>query len=791
MHVPRSTPSPSTVPPTGTGPGPRSWTGHRAVRGAVVAAAAAGLTIAALAVPPAMAGDSHDHDGNHDHGAALERLARQTIPAGDGWGSAGAGTTGGSAASAVVTVRTWPELKAAVTGNDPKIVVVDGRIDANTDAAGAPLGCEAFAQEGYSLEQYLATYDPAVWGTDTVPSGPVEDARRASQRAHAAHVTARVGSNTTLIGAPGAQVAGAALQLVGVQNVIVRGLTLVDAHDCFPAWDPTDGAAGAWNSEYDLVTVRESTNLWIDHNDLGDGDNLDSAQPLYFGRPYQVHDGLLDITNGSDLVTVSYNRLHDHDKSMLVGSSDSRITDRGKLRITMHHNEFRNLGQRVPRVRFGQVDVYNNHYVQDAGSGIGYGYSWGVGKESHLLAEANAFSVPEGFALDRVVGRYNGTAMTETGNAVNGVVTDLLGQYNATHDPDVVQVPSWEGVLRRTVHPVAAVPRVVGQLAGPQGLGARERIVVAADGSGDATTAQGAVDLAPSGTVERVEIRFEPGTYAGRVVVDRARTDLSFVGATGDPADVVITDDRAAGTPRPEGGTWGTTGSASVTVAGAGFEARAVTFENAFDEAAHPEIRNRQAVAVKTTADRVVFHRVRFLGNQDTLYLDSPSATTPARVYVRDSWIEGDVDFVFGRATAVIEGCTIKALRRASDPSGYVFAPSTSRGFAHGFLVTGSRFVSNAGPGSYYLGRPWHPSSAPDNDPRVVVRSSWIGDFLKADPWTTMSGYDWSAGSNAEYRNWGPGAVVNADRPQLTRSQAADHEVADYLAGDDGWSPQH
>jgi pectin methylesterase-like acyl-CoA thioesterase len=120
-----------------------------------------------------------------------------------------------------------------------------------------------------------------------------------------------------------------------------------------------------------------------------------------------------------------------------------------------------------------------------------------------------------------------------------------------------------------------------------------------------------------------------------------------------------------------------------------------------------------------------------------------------------------------------------------------VFAPSTSASFSRGFLVTGSRLISNAGPGSYYLGRPWHPSSAPDNDPRVVIRGSWIGDHLKADPWTTMSGYDWNAGSNAEYRNWGPGAFVNADRPQLTDEEAADHEVADYLAGDDGWAPQH
>jgi hypothetical protein len=53
-----------------------------------------------------------------------------------------------------------------------------------------------------------------------------------------------------------------------------------------------------------------------------------------------------------------------------------------------------------------------------------------------------------------------------------------------------------------------------------------------------------------------------------------------------------------------------------------------------------------------------------------------------------------------------------------------------------------------------------------------------------------MSGYDWAEGSNAEYNNDGPGAVVNADRPQLSDAEAADHEIDDYLAGSDGWAPQ-
>ncbi|MEL7975026.1 pectinesterase family protein [Isoptericola sp. F-RaC21] len=336
----------------------------------------------------------------------------------------------------------------------------------------------------------------------------------------------------------------------------------------------------------------------------------------------------------------------------------------------------------------------------------------------------------------------------------------------------------------------SAAPAAAGGAVSHTRAAAGARIVVAADGSGDVATLQEAVDLAPAGSAERVEILVRPGRYQGRVEVGADKVNLTVVGSTGDPEDVVITDDRAAGTPKPGGGTWSTTGSASVTVSGAGFEARHVTFENAFDEAAHPDLSGHQAVAVKTRADRVVFEHCRFLGNQDTLYLDTPSAEVPARVYVTDSWIEGDVDFVFGRATAVIEGSRIKALKRDSTPSGYVFAPSTSAGFAHGFLVTGCRFLSNAGTGTYYLGRPWHPSSNPDTDPRVVVRDSWLGVHLQRDDvWSTMSGFDWNPGSNAEHANTGPGALTGAGRPQLTAAQAAAHTREAYLAGDDGWAP--
>jgi pectate lyase len=139
------------------------------------------------------------------------------------------------------TVTTRNELVAALNGSTPKIVFVSGTIDANVDANNQPLACSAYEAPGYSLDAYLADYDPGTWGR-RVPSGPLENARRASQMNQQARIRINIPANTTLIGLAGATIVGAHLRVSNADNVIIRNLTLLDARDCFPAWDPTDGS---------------------------------------------------------------------------------------------------------------------------------------------------------------------------------------------------------------------------------------------------------------------------------------------------------------------------------------------------------------------------------------------------------------------------------------------------------------------------------------------------------------------------------------------------------------------
>lgn len=310
-------------------------------------------------------------------------------------------------------------------------------------------------------------------------------------------------------------------------------------------------------------------------------------------------------------------------------------------------------------------------------------------------------------------------------------------------------------------------------------------LMVAKDGSGSFTTVQAAVDAVPDGVATTILIK--RGVYRELVRVPAAKTHLTMIGLTGNPADVVIDFDNASGTLKPDGTPFGTTGSATTMVAASDFTARHITFSNSFSRAAHPEITATQAVAIKATGDRMLFDHDRFVSHQDTLYADTANVDTRARQYYVRSTIMGDVDFMFGRATAVFDRVTIVALDRGGNPNGYLTAPSTRVENPFGFLIINSTVTSPAAAATYFLGRPWHPSGDPNAIAQVVIRNTALPAAIKSTPWTDFSGFSWRDARMREYRNTGPGAGTGPDRPQLTDAEAPQFTVANYL-GD--WTPR-
>lgn len=305
-------------------------------------------------------------------------------------------------------------------------------------------------------------------------------------------------------------------------------------------------------------------------------------------------------------------------------------------------------------------------------------------------------------------------------------------------------------------------------------------------------TVQAAVDAVPEGSLRRTEVRIAPGIYRELIRVPANRPRVSFIGLGQAPEDVVLVYNNASGTPKPDGtGPYGTGGSASVRIDGPDFIARNLTFSNDFNEAANQDMKNRQAVALFLTGDRAVLCNVRCLGNQDTLLVDSPARGVQARSYFTDSYVEGDVDFIFGRGTAVFSGCEIRSLDRGSGTNnGYVSAGSVNSQIKHGYLFTRCRFVSDAAHASVHLGRPWHPGGDPDAIAQVLVRESWLGAHISGTPWTDMSGFSWRDARFHELNNNGPGARISPDRPQLDPALSGDFTRDAYLHGIDAWAPQ-
>ncbi|WP_461173058.1 pectinesterase family protein [Arthrobacter sp. Z1-9] len=320
-----------------------------------------------------------------------------------------------------------------------------------------------------------------------------------------------------------------------------------------------------------------------------------------------------------------------------------------------------------------------------------------------------------------------------------------------------------------------------------------DKPVVLDVGRGQAfATVQAAVDAVPTGSTRRTLIRIQPGIYREAIRVPANKPRISFLGLGGKAEDVVLVYNNASGTPKPDGtGPYGTGGSASVRIDGPDFTAANITFSNDFDEAANQDMKNRQAVALFLAGDRAVLNNVRCLGNQDTLLVDSPSRGVQARFFFRSCYIEGDVDFIFGRGTAVFADSEIRSLDRGSGSNnGYVSAGSLNIGIKHGYLFTGCRFVSDAAAGSVHLGRPWHPSGDVEAIAQVLIRDSWLGAHISGTPWTDMSGFSWRDARFHEFNNNGPGSRITPERPQLEPGLAQEFTLDAYLQGLDGWAPQ-
>lgn len=332
-----------------------------------------------------------------------------------------------------------------------------------------------------------------------------------------------------------------------------------------------------------------------------------------------------------------------------------------------------------------------------------------------------------------------------------------------------------------------------------------------------------AIDSIPPGHKSPVTIRIAPGVYHEKLTLEKP--DVTLLGLGASPADTVLSYGDYANEIMPDGSKCGTFRSYTLFVHAPNVTLRNLTVENASgDSATHG-----QAIALYAECDRLTVDSCRLLGHQDTVFTGplppaeiqpggflGPTQLSPrinGRQYYRNCYLCGDIDFIFGSATAFFENCDIESLHREladanSAVEGYVTAASTPEGQEYGYVFERCRFLGEScAPRSVYLGRPWR------NFARTVLISCELGahihpagfhDWNKADaratvfyaeyastPMSADSQTDTACSDANSGCNGGTSCRLYTSRAEfvseLNAVQAAHFSRALVLSGDDGW----
>ena len=336
--------------------------------------------------------------------------------------------------------------------------------------------------------------------------------------------------------------------------------------------------------------------------------------------------------------------------------------------------------------------------------------------------------------------------------------------------------------------------------------------IVAQDGSGDYTTVQAAIDAAPEGRGKPWLIFIKNGQYKEHVDVPATKPYLHFIGQSRD--GVVIKDDRLSGGDNAVHVSIG----ATVVVNADNTFFESLTMENIYG---HEKQNGPQALALNTGGDRIALNNVALLSYQDTWITTS---TQKNRHYIKNSLIEGAVDFIYNGGDVYLDGDTLEINRPSG---GYIVAPNHTADTKWGYVFKNN--VLRAHPGvnvtDIWLGRPWH------NQPKTVFINLQTFINIPAKGWyETMGGLPslWAdyntvdANGNpvdlsqredtyyytqyykmvdgekviatsrpeaSDMSNWTEEKVYGTAKNYLTDEEAAQYTIKNVMGGDDNWQP--
>jgi pectate lyase len=386
-----------------------AWKSHRAGRLALVAAAFAPLQFPLTTTVTGL-GSVEPPGGLFSEGQTVTVMAIPRV----GWElQTWGGDASGSAATATIT---FDGPKAVTAAFRPDFQLY-GWATTNGGTTGGAGGSEVVVDTLAALKHYAGLPEPYVIKIAGTILGN-EMVRVASDKS-----ILGLGTSARLLGV-GLQI-GTTAEFGLVRNVVIRNVTFEKAVA------PNDG----------VFVTQGAKNVWVDHCRFL-SDRL---------RDIDFYDGLLDITNGADFVTVSWNQFTEHFKTSLVGSSDTSTQDPGHLAVTYHHNSFIRSGGRNPSIRFGIGHVFDNYYrdIDD------YGVASRMGAQ--VLIENNWFE-------DVRLPIRADTSLSPIAGAVRGEETNVY----VNSGPNSITLPpaTWVPPYDYPLDPAASVPDTVAQWAG-------------------------------------------------------------------------------------------------------------------------------------------------------------------------------------------------------------------------------------------------------------------------------------------------------------------------------------
>lgn len=258
----------------------------------------------------------------------------------------------------------------------------------------------------------------------------------------------------------------------------------------------------------------------------------------------------------------------------------------------------------------------------------------------------------------------------------------------------------------------------------------QSRLVVAADGSGDFCTVQGALDFIPDGNTTPVTLFLRRGVYREIVFFtnkhaitilgeDRKQTTIAYANnanfnaSGGNP--FANRADPSSENPRQGG---------SVYRRGMFLAHRVndLRLENLTLHNTTPQGGSQAEALILngTTEARAVIKDVDFYSFQDTVQING-------QAYIANCSIEGDVDFMWGTGPSFFENCTVKSLR-----SGAYYTQVRNPGTNHGFVFLRCAFEGAAGVVDNYLSR-IEPHRFPHSE--VVLIDCTLGVSVNGAGW--------------------------------------------------------